>query len=220
MQLHTLGEATLTLSTLLYFIWFIPQLVLTFRRKTTNGLSIWMHSILMLGYIADLMYGFGQHLQIQYRLVTIVGLISLFIEHYQFGIYGLKTLQDKRIYGSLTMGFLLLFVIVLYNLSAKTHSKTYYDMAGLVSTICWLAFAWPQIYKSYQTKSTNGVSTKFVFLAVLTGILDVLSAYALKWPWPSKLSSPLGLIQKLILLYQCYYYKEKKLIPITKAHYS
>ena len=39
----------------------------------------------------DLIYGFGREMQWQYRMVTVVGLLSLSIQHYQFGRYGLHT---------------------------------------------------------------------------------------------------------------------------------
>jgi len=207
MNTHIIGEISLTLSTLLYFIWFIPQLKLTFKRKNTSGLSLAMHCILMLGYLADLMYGFGQQLPIQYRLVTIVGLISLLIEHYQFGCYGLTNIKEKNRFILISVLLFCLFITILYNITIKTDSKMIYNLAGVSSMLCWLVFASPQILKNYKNNSTKGLSTQFVMLSVLTGILDVISSYALNWAWPSKLGAPLGLIQKFILLSQCYYYR-------------
>src|SRR3989338_11149191 len=94
---HVIGEITLSLSTLIYFFWFLPQIYLNFKRKNTDGLSLWMHGLLLLGYSADLLYGFGRHMQWQYRLVTIVGLICLFVQHIQFGKYGLHSKAIKII---------------------------------------------------------------------------------------------------------------------------
>lgn len=217
--MHTIGEISLNISTAIYIIWFIPQLKLTFTRKNTSGLSLLMHSILMLGYIADLMYGFGRHLPIQYRMVTMIGLCSLLIEHYQFARYGLKTLTEKRLYLSISLGFLMLFFAVLYNIFVDVHSKTYYNVAGFVSMICWLAFMWPQIIKNFVNKSTQGLSTGFVYLSVITSICDIISAYALNWALPSKIGAPIGMIKKSILLSQCYYYKEDNNSKILKVSY-
>jgi len=217
LQLSTIGHISLNISTLIYFIWFVPQLILNFKRKTTSGLSIWMHAILFLGYLADLMYGFGQHLPIQYRLVTMVGLVSLCLEHYQFGRYGLKQHRDKLVYTGLTVFFSILFIFVIINLFIDTHSNAYYNVAGFVSSFCWFAFVWPQVIKNFKHKSTRGLSTKFVALAVATGVLDTITAYALNWPLPSKISAPIGLVQKSLLLSQCFYYDRKTKAEVKYA---
>src|SRR5438445_7099169 len=95
MTAHTVGEITVNISSLIYFVWFVPQIWLNYRRKNTDGLSLWMHGLLLLGYSADLLYGFGRDMQWQYRMVTIVGLFFLFIQHYQFGRYGLHSKAIK-----------------------------------------------------------------------------------------------------------------------------
>ena len=205
--MHLLGLITLNLSTAIYFIWFIPQLKLTFKRKSISGLSLLMHSILMVGYLTDLMYGFGRGLPIQYRLVTLVGLGSLLIEHYQFARYGLTTLIEKRFYMVISIGFILLSIGIIDSLFINIPSKTYYNIAGFISMTCWLIFMWPQIIKNYVNQSSSGLSVGFVWLSVLAGICDIISAYTLNWAMPSKIGAPLGLIKKTILLGQCYYYK-------------
>lgn len=207
--MHTLGEIALNISTALYFVWFIPQLKLTFTRKSTSGLSLLMHSLLMLGYIMDLMYGFGRHLPIQYRLVTIFGLSALLIEHLQFAYYGLKSLNEKRIYIGVSIIFCLLLLSVVYNVFIDVHSKLYYNIAGFISMFCWLAFLWPQIIKNFMNKSTEGLSNSFVWITLFSSICDIISAFALNWALPSKISAPVALIQKLILIGQCYYYDDQ-----------
>lgn len=216
--MYWLGQLSLTLSTCLYFVWFVPQLILTFKRKDTSGLSLWMHSILFLGYLTDLMYGFGQHLPIQYRLVTIAGLISLAIEHYQFGYYGLMSSGERNNYRAISLALLIIFISVLYNITLRVDSASVYNIVGIISMFCWLVFAMPQIIKNYQNQSTEGLSFSFVVLSVVTGILDLISTYALNWPWASKVGAPLGLIQKIILLIQCYgYQKQNKQLIVEVA---
>jgi len=218
--MHILGEIALNISTALYLIWFVPQIKMTFNRKSTSGLSLLMHSILMLGYIMDLMYGFGRHLPIQYRLVTIIGLTSLLIEHFQFARYGLQNIIEKRLFYGISLAFLILFISVIFNVFVDVHSKLYYNIAGFISMFCWLAFLWPQIIKNFVNKSTQGLSTSFVWITVITSICDIISAYALNWALPSKISAPVGLIKKSILITQCYYYKEDSQVPDLNASYS
>lgn len=50
---HNIGEITASVSTLVYFIWFLPQLWLNLKRHNTDGLSLWMHGLLLLGSYAD-----------------------------------------------------------------------------------------------------------------------------------------------------------------------
>lgn len=217
--MHTLGEITLNISTALYFIWFIPQLKLTFTRRSTHGLSLFMHSLLMLGYIMDLMYGFGQSLPLQYRLVTLFGLVSLLIEHFQFARFGLNTKNEKTLYILVSGIFSLLFISVIYNVFIDIHSKLYYNIAGFISMSCWLAFFLPQIIKNFVNRSTEGLSKTFVWISLFTSICDFTSAFALNWALPSKVSAPINLIQELILIAQFYsYQKEIPAIQLEEAY--
>lgn len=208
MNWHTIGEISLNISTAIYFIWFIPQLKLTFQRKSTQGLSLCMHGLLLSGYLADLMYGFGTQMPIQYRLVTISGLFYLGIEHLQFWLYGLKGTIEKWTFLAFNIFFILFFLYALASITIIKETRFFYDMAGMVSNFCWLTFFVPQILKNYQKKSTEGLSVYFVVLSVFTTICDMTSTFALNYDWPSQLGVPVTLIKKLILLYQFYYYNK------------
>ncbi|PIQ43133.1 MAG: hypothetical protein COV52_08275 [Gammaproteobacteria bacterium CG11_big_fil_rev_8_21_14_0_20_46_22] len=211
MNIHTLGEITLSISTIIYFIWFLPQLWLNFKRKDTEGLSYWMHGLLLFGYMADLMYGFGRDMQWQYRLVTIVGLASLFIEHYQIGRYGLHSKSEVISYALITLVFLGLLGYAIDNVSFTHRSKHFYDTAGMVSNVCWFTYMLPQIIKNYLNKSTEGLSLYFVLIAVLITVCDLTSAIALNWDWPSLVGAPLTLLKKSVLLFQCWWYRGRRL---------
>ena len=49
MTAHQIGEITLSLSTIVYFFWFVPQIILNYKRKSTAGFSLWMHGLLLIG---------------------------------------------------------------------------------------------------------------------------------------------------------------------------
>jgi uncharacterized protein with PQ loop repeat len=206
LTLHMIGELSLSLSTVIYCIWFIPQLWLNFKRKDTQGLSIWMHGLLLFGYCADLLYGFGEHMPWQYRAVTIIGLMSLGIEHIQFGRYGLRTRCDTLNYTTISTLALLMFSYALYNLFEEHHHISYYNIMGGLSAGCWFLYMLPQIVKNYYQKSTKGLSKSFVILSIIISICDTTSAYALGWSWPSLIGAPLTLVKKTILLWQYRYY--------------
>lgn len=208
MNTHLIGEITLSVSSVVYFIWFLPQLYLNFQRKNTDGLSIWMHGLLLLGYSADLLYGFGRHMQWQYRAVTIIGLLCLFVQHTQFGLYGLHSKAIKINYIILSVATLSVLSYAIFNFTMLHHGKTYYDMAGWLSDVCWTTYLFPQIIKNFYLKSTVGLSVWFVLLSVVLGFLDMTSALTLHWDFPSITNSSIGLLKKAILIFQIMYYQK------------
>lgn len=209
MNTHLIGEITLSLSSIVYFIWFLPQLWMNFKRKNTDGLSLWMHGLLLLGYSADLLYGFGRHMQWQYRAVTIVGLICLFVQHGQFARYGMHSRAIKNNFILLTALVAIVFTYAILNFTLLHHGKRYYDIAGFVSDICWMTYLFPQIIKNYVAKSIVGLSIGFVVIDVILSLLDITSTFALHWDWPSVLSSFVTLFKKGILVFQVCYYTRK-----------
>lgn len=209
---HTIGEITLSISTVIYCIWLLPQIFLNYRCKNTDGLSLWMHGLLLLGYSADLSYGFGRHMQWQYRLVTIVGLIFLLVQHIQFARYGLKTKSIVLNYLFLTILVMIVFTYAISNFILADHGKQYYDMAGFISDLCWMTYLLPQLIKNYRLKSTAGLSMWFVFFALCLGVLDAISTFMLHWDWPSVLSVGITMLKKLILVFQVVYYRKLSVI--------
>jgi len=206
----SIGNISLNISFVIYFMWFIPQIILNFKRKNTEGLSILMHSILFIGYLCDLMYGFGCSMQWQYRMVTIIGLISLSIQHYQIGHYGLHHPQEKQFYKVLTILYPLLFIFCLSAIQFSHFNKSIFDLFGLCTNACWLIYGIPQIIKNYNNQSTLGLSTVFVCFSIFLNLCDTTSAWALNWDYPSKIGPMLSLTQNLILLSQVIYYARPK----------
>lgn len=203
---HTLGEITLSVSTVVYIIWFLPQIFENFQRKSTQGLSLWMHGLLLLGYSADLLYGFGRHMQWQYRMVTIIGLLCLFVQHMQFARYSLKTNAEKWNFYVLTLLTIVVFSYAVLNFTVLQHGKKYYDIAGFISDACWATYMFPQIIKNFRLKSTRGLSIGFVAISIVLSFLDITSTFALHWDWPSIFSECVTLIKKSILVFQIVYY--------------
>jgi uncharacterized protein with PQ loop repeat len=200
------GNITLNISLIIYLIWFVPQIVLNFKRKNTEGLSMLMHGSLCIGYISDLMYGFGREMQWQYRLITIIGLSSLAIQHYQFGCYGLHRPAQKYVYYILNIVYSLLIIYAIVAIKLGYHSKEFYDLAGMLANVCWFTYMLPQIIKNYTAKSTMGLSVSFVALSIFLNLCDNSSAWTLGWDYPSKIGPAITLVGNLILLFQVRYY--------------
>lgn len=208
--MSSIGNISLNISFIIYFMWFIPQIVLNFKRKNTEGLSIFMHSILLLGYLCDLMYGFGCNMQWQYRMVTIVGLISLSIQHYQIGRYGLCHPQEKLFYKILTTLYPLLFIFCFSVIEFSHFEKSIFDELGMCTNVCWIIYGIPQIIKNYNNQSTLGLSTLFVCFSIFLNVCDTTSAWTLGWEYPSKVGPLLAFMQNFILLSQVIYYAKSK----------
>ena len=207
MTSHTLGEITLSISTVVYFFWFVPQIILNYERKSTKGFSLWMHGLLLIGYTADLLYGFGRHMQWQYRMVTIVGLCFLLIEHCQIARYDCQTRSQKWQFSILSITVIVLLIYAVLNFTWFHHGNRYYNIAGFISDMCWMTYIIPQLIKNYQRKSTDGLSHWFVYLSIVLSGLDITSTLALHWAWPSLLSEAITLLKKSILIFQFWYYR-------------
>lgn len=206
MSFIALGNITLNISTFFYFIWLTPQLSLTFKRKSTEGLSLAMHNLLIIGYIADLTYGFGRNLPIQYRLVTFSGLFALSIEHFQFWRYGHSQRKERVFFLFLTILFAALILLAMFFNKMNYGSREFYNFFGLVALLSWILYLWPQILNNFLSQSTQGVSRQTVLFSLVTSFLDLISAFALEWDWPSKFGTTIILFPKFIILFQYYYF--------------
>lgn len=210
MTSHFIGEMTLSISTIIYIIWFLPQLWMNYQRKSTQGLSLWMHGLLFLGYSADLLYGFGRHMPWQYRLVTLSGLFFLFLQHLQFAKYGLRTQIEKMNYAVLSFFVMIFLLFAIFNFAVTQHTKAYYDTVGYFEDVCFWLYAFPQMIKNFRQKSTAGLSSWFVIFAVVLSGLDLISALTLHWDLPSILNPAVEIFKKSILVFQIFYYTQRE----------
>ena len=220
MNTQLLGNITLNTSLGIYLIWFAPQILLNFKRKDTEGLSMLMIGILCIGYISDLLYGFGRGMQWQYRLVTLIGLCGLAIQHYQFGRYGLHRTTQKTTYLLLNVAYLLFLGYALFAIIGAYHSKGFYDLAGMLANACWFVYMLPQIIKNHHQGSTEGLSRIFVWLSIFLNLCDITSAWALGWDYPSKIGPAVTLLGNLCLLSQVIYYARRNKTAAGLATHS
>lgn len=200
-----IGHVTLNISVLIYVVLYLPQVLRNLKRKSTDGVSYLMHLILMVGYLSDLLYGIGRHMQWQYILVSVTGLICLSLQHIQFGRYG--GLTKSFLFGTVIVVSCLLFVVVAlsYALPARV-----YIQAGVIAWITGIVYTLPQIWKNYRFSAAWGVSIVFVYLDILCSSCDTASAWTLGWDYPSKIGSPIELVLGCCLLAQVMYLRRAK----------
>ncbi len=207
--MQNIGYLSLNLSFAIYVIWFLPQLYLNFKRKDTEGLSIYMHGILYLAYLADFLYGFGRDMQWQYRIVTVIGFLSLTVQHYQFFRYGLHTNKEKLTFTFLSIFCLLLSSLVVWILLFGELNQSTADIAGMITNVCWLSYMIPQIIQNHQHQSAKGLSFAFVCLSIFLNVCDSTSAWMLGWDYPSKIGPAIAFLGNLILIVQLRYFHFK-----------
>lgn len=199
----TLGVMTLNCSFILYLCVYIPQVI---HNRTSNNLvnlSANMHAILYLGYLLDLFYGFSQHLQWQYKTVSIVGLTLLIMQHLQITRYSWQ--RKNRLNTIFAMLALLATTTVLlyfFIIKQAMFSNETTVIIGYLARACFLLYTLPQILKNHALKVANAFSIRFIYLNLLVSILDMISAWCLNWGWPNKLAAPFTVTLMLLLLTQ------------------
>lgn len=198
-----LGYFTLRISCIVYLLFLIPQIILNIQRKSVQGLSFTMHSILLIAYICDLGYGIGKQMQLEYIAVSIIGCICLIIQHCQF--YILSEILPKY-YKLITTITCILGLIVISTVIWKA-SIIVYTVLGFISMIGWLTYTIPQIIKNTNLNNTQALSIMFILFGLTASCCDSISAYILDWGLPNKIGSPVSLCLKLILLIQILLYK-------------
>lgn len=204
---HLIGTITLNLSFFTYLVLYLPQVIHNLRRKSTEGLSFLMHVFLVIGYMADVMYGFGRHMQLQYRLVSIIGLICLAVQHFQFGYYHKPTWK----YISVTFLLFSYMGYVLYSLLGPVMPAQDYIDAGYIAWGVGVVYTLPQVWKNYRFSSTLGVSILFIVFDILSSTCDSISAWCLHWDLPSRMGSPIEAALGVLLLVQTVYFSQKRL---------
>jgi uncharacterized protein with PQ loop repeat len=208
--MNQLGNIALNISVATYLLYFVPQLIHNHKHHSQN-LSWGLHILYIGGMCCDLIYGFGNHLTIQYRFVTIVGLICLAAQH-------LQLLRSKTCKKSMSLLASLLYAAAIMPLVLNIHLNTKtYNYIGLLSQLCWWSAFIPQIIKNYQTKNGDALASMFIALTITCSILDLIAAVCLHWPYPSIISPPIMIALHSTCWLQKKYYQRKQLYTLDSS---
>jgi len=203
-----IGNISLNISFILYLIVYIPQIIHNRISQNIAQLSLWLHTLLYLSYSFDLVYGFSSQLPWQYKVVSIVGLSLVMLQHLQFLNFFIH--QRALSLAKLNIGFLIFNLVLLYYFFGIAHGKVGVQTTAIFGTIarlCGLIYCLPQIIKNKYSQSGNAISVHFLYLNLTLAILDTISSWCLDWGWPNKLASPLNGIMMIIILWQAKKYK-------------
>lgn len=211
------GNFTLNLSFVLYLIVYIPQILHNQRTAHLNQLSFGLHTLLMMSYSFDLLYGFAYHLPWQYKIVSVVGLFLVTIQHVQLIRFFVNIKSTFRLKLSLLLfisnGILLLFFFIPLQ-STLSFSAT--CIVGIIARACGLIYCLPQIIKNSLSKSATALSVKYLYLNLIVALLDTCSAWCLNWGWPNKLASPCSAMLMLTMLFQVKKFEHQSLFLMNQ----
>lgn len=202
--LNFLGNVSLNLSSFLYLILLIPQIIHNRNGKNIAGLSLWLHFLLYVSYSFDLIYGIADEMPLQYRVVSVVGLILVMTQHIQLLKFHIK----NRYYLLIKLGILFVAAHILvsyYFFSQLAHaglSANTILLLGIIARGCEIIYCVPQIFKNWSSKSATAVSLHFLCLNLLLAVLDCIAAWCLDWELPNKLVGPINIVIVMIIILQ------------------
>ncbi len=203
-----IGAISLNSAFILYLWVFIPQILHNRKPGHLAQLSPGMHGILFASYYLDLIYGFANNLQWQYKCVSIFGLSLLMVQHLQMTRHYHAQRSKLFFYFNMTIIISTGVSLALFFLSAHaTLARHTILTAGYLSRAGFLLYTLPQIIKNRALESASALSIKFIYSSLILSVLDTVSAWCLDWGWPNKLSSPVTLCLMLLLFLQARKYK-------------
>lgn len=202
--MNSIGFVTLNLSLILYLFFYLPQLVHNFRYKRLGELSFGMHALLLFAATADIFYAFGRIEQWQYRLVSILMLLSLLVQHVHL-LYYRKSFSFGFVkWCALSMLMIVMSGCALVLASIIKHPMTIYIAMGWAGQVAYWTYALPQIIKNKNSMHANAISMLFAVIGVATALLDLISAWIFSWGAPSLYGGFVAVSLQAYLFCQCY----------------
>jgi uncharacterized protein with PQ loop repeat len=207
--MNSVGFVTLNLSLILYLFFYLPQLIFNFRYKRLGELSFGLHALLFFAATADVFYAFGRIDQWQYRLVSVLMLLSLLVQHVHIFYY-----RKCFSFGFIKWCALSVFIIIVscsaffFVLIVKQPMAIYIVM-GWASQVAYWTYGLPQIIKNRNSTHANAISMLFVAIGVAAALLDLMSAWIFSWGAPSLYGGFVAVALQGYLFYQCYSVRDK-----------
>ena len=208
---YQIGNILLNISLMVYLFRLIPQLIHNATKKRTHHISLTMQTLFVIGYSCDVVYGIGDGLPWQYRLVSCSGLLMLVIQHIQIG-QNLIQRRDKLL--STFMMITVALSLFIIGLSAVfylyPHTRHLALLCGYVASIAWLGHFLFQIHYNHRIKTTDGFSPIYIFTGFYDAISDLIVSLLLHWDIPNVLSASWAIITHFYWLFQWWTFDKRK----------
>ena len=208
-----IGNVCLNIAFVLYILVYLPQIIHNHQSNHIANLSLKMHFIFYIAYLLDLFYGFSCHLQWQYRMVSVIGVTLLTVQHLQITHHYWTDSQQKW-FNLLFLLFAGISVLYFYTMAHGVYSDKTTLLIGYISRLGFLMYTLPQITKNRRLQSTVAISISFIYLNLTLSVLDLIAAWCLNWGWPNKLGSPFMVCLMVIMLLQTRKYRPDTQMPL------
>ncbi len=203
-NLTWIGNVSINISLILYLVTFATQIVHNQKLENLVNLSIGFHILLYVSYSFDLVYAFANSLPIQYKILSVVGLLYILIQQIQlYKVYKLqKDPSHAKLYHTMLLISSILFFITFFLLAQKNMNPRIIFICGFIDHSCCIVSYVPQIIKNKQIQAANGMSIYYVYFGLILSFFDILSAWSLNLDWLNKFVGLIYIILSLILLIQ------------------
>jgi len=185
-----ISEITLNISFVFYLIFLLPQIFHNSINKQLKNLSLKFHFVLFFSYLADLLFGFFYNMPWQYKSVSLIGLLCLFIQHFQLAKYYKNNIKTKNIFNLICIFILFILLIGFYCIFQKLLiPKIIVKTLNLISSIGFFVYLIPQLIQNLKNNNALALNINFLILGLLINIFDLLSVFLLNWTLITKISS-------------------------------
>lgn len=192
-----IGQIALNLSMILYLLLALFQLRHNLYGGKIDQLSLGVHALLLISATADLYYGFWFIQQWQYRVVSLVFLSFLIVQHLQLFCY--HPYAKSLILLSCLVSLMVLGLFIL------PRQATISITMGWIERVGYWIYAFPQILKNKRSPTASAsISLGFAIVGLLAATGDLISAFYFSWGSPATYGSIIAVIAQGYLLWQCY----------------
>ena len=185
-----------------------PQILLTYKTKSTKGLSDFFLISYFSAYVVHLCYIYCLDFPIAYKITVPITFFLVLVLCFQ----RLFCFKDKVVRYSARLycvNFLIIFLLVV--LAIRFPYKIGH-LAGWLSVVIWTVYQLPQVYRIYSKKSVEGFSFSFVSLSGLDNLLGLVAILSLGLPVQSVLVAIRGLLFSVIFGLQFWMYGKRSRI--------
>lgn len=203
------------ISLFFYSIVYLPQFILIYKTKSSNGISIWM---LILWTQADALSLFGTLLLYLPSSFIIIGWYHFLVGVVliKFTLFYRDNFKKNHIENYSAFIFVLANIItgITLNIIIKEKYSEVGSVLGWVTMTFYLVGRFPQLYMNWYRKSTEGLSLLMYVFTIIgnsfyIGVI-IASPYYLMENIPWLIAGSISILLDIIIISQHYYYKRYK----------
>ena len=183
----------------LFWTSLIPQIIMNFRVRSTNGMSeltLWGY---FSGYTASTIYSFCLDMPLAYKIMTPISLVTVAF------MIGQQMFFDKKFDMFLHYGFTVLIAAI--GIPFAISNPIYVgNIFGWGATFIWMTYQLPQVLKIHIEKSVTGLSFALLALLGLGNLMETATAVFMDFPVQTVISGIRGIFLSTLMTMQYFLY--------------